>query len=549
MSIVRVDTVSYAAAGFGDTLTHDLAYGVPAAQAFFPAQSAETVMRQIDARFYPRAAVCDVLERSAREFGAPEPSLRNIAALREPGTYVVATGQQSGFLGGPLFTLHKALHAIRLARSLEEQSGGRARVVPLFWVASDDHDLAEIDHAYILQPDAALTRVRVSLAPESLGCCACDARVDPASLNGLRAQLAAVLRDEAGAEQYAALYATRTLGTAFTSLMLRWLGGLGLVVAQAPDVRCFGRDVLLRELNTFDITARLVQEAALSLQRAGYKPGFSVQGRAAPHCFLEAAQKIRAHIDPTADDGVLFQERSQAFAARGLAPRQYSRQQLTELIETHPELFSASAALRPVLQQTVFPVVAAVLGPGEIAYWAQLRAVHAHFGAVWPIVVPRTSATLIDSAGEKAMRKLGVAPGSADLFLDAAALEKRAVPVQQVSGGLEARIARIVSELDAIDAEVSATDAGLKPLFQKARERIGHELARIAEKTRASLGQREGPAAARAKYLAALVRPKGLPQERVLATGALLAARPELPAELLAVIDPVRREHLVITMG
>src|SRR5436190_24314883 len=101
MSVMRVDKLPFTVSGFGDTLTHDLAYGVPSALAFFPAQRSDEVLRQIDARNYPRAEVAAVLEVSARKFNAPEAVLRNIAALREKNTYVVATGQQAGFLGGP----------------------------------------------------------------------------------------------------------------------------------------------------------------------------------------------------------------------------------------------------------------------------------------------------------------------------------------------------------------------------------------------------------------------------------------------------------------
>lgn len=548
MGVSRVDRVSYATAGFGETLTHDLAYGVPSALSFFPAQRCEDVIRQIDRHLYPRADVASVLDAAAQKFNAPDAVLKNIALLREANTYVVATGQQAGFLGGPLFTLHKALSAIHLARKLEAESGGRARFVPVFWVAGDDHDMAEIDHAYMLQPDANLARVKVTLSAESAGCSACDAQVDRSdqNLNTLRSELSAALNDEKLAGAWTQLYATHSMADAFAALMYAWLGEFGLVVVPSYEVRRFGAELLLRELDEFDITTRLIQESAVALQSAGYKAGFSGQGREGPHFFIASEPaKIRAHLEPAGDG---FQERSAAFAQRGQSPRRYSKAELAELIRARPELFSCAAALRPVLQEKIFPVAAVVLGPGEIAYWAQLRKVHEHFDAVWPLVVPRATLTLIDNSGEKAMRKLGIAPGP-DLFLDAEALAKRVLLGSAVGRNLDARIARIHSELAAMETEVNAADGGLKPLFEKSRERIAYELSRIAEKTRASLGQREGAGAARAACLAALVWPKKSPQERVLALGPFVARYPALASDLLGVIELPAREHLVVTLS
>ncbi|HEY3324557.1 MAG TPA: bacillithiol biosynthesis cysteine-adding enzyme BshC [Planctomycetota bacterium] len=547
MSVARVDKVPYSVADFGGTLTHDLAYGVPSALQFFGPQQVDEVLQQINGHTYPRAELCDLLSTSARNLGAPDVVLQNIDLLREPKTVVVATGQQAGFLGGPLYTLQKALTAIKLAQELSARGGG-VRAVPVFWVASDDHDLAEIDHAYALQPDGTILRVRAPLTPESQGCSACDAFVD-ASAPEFRAQLSAALPDPAILDETLRIYGSGSMSDACSRLLLKWLGHLGLIVVQAHEQRRFGRDIFLRELTDFDVIARLIQEAAVALKSAGYKPGFSTQSRLVPHFFMTAAGRIRAHLDPVKDaSGAFFQERSQSFALRKLEPRRYSADELAGLIRQQPELFSASAALRPVLQQAIFPVVAAVLGPGEIAYWAQLRKVHEHFGAVWPVIYPRATLTLIDPQGEKAMRKLRIAPGP-DLFLDSAAMERKAFPGHQVSGGLDAHVTRIQSELESMEAEVHAVDAGLKPLFDKARERIGHELQRMAEKTRASLSQREGPAAARAQYLSALVRPKGMPQERVLAIAPLLAKYPALPQDVLGVIDPGGHEHLIVTLA
>ena len=550
MSVSRTDKVSYATAGFGDVLTHDLAWNVPSALQFFPVRTWEEAAARVDAHRYPRHELCAVLERSAAASGAPQTALANVALLREARTYVVATGQQAGLLGGPLYTLHKALSAVRLAQAFETEAGGRARFVPVFWVAGDDHDLAEVDHVHLLEDDGTVRRVQAVLSPDSAGCSACDARLDrsAASLDALRAQLRGGLKDDAAADRFVELYLQHNLSEAFTRLLYEWLGHAGLVVVQSSDVRALAAPVLRRELDEYDITARLVREAALELQQHGYKPGFSAQGRVAPHFFLASeAGRIRAHLDPL-DSGGRFRERSPAFAARQQTPRTFSKPELAELLTTQPQLFSAAAALRPVVQQYLFPVVAAVLGPGEIAYWAQLKAAHDHFDVVWPLVVPRATVTLLDAPAAKALRKLDLAPTAPELFGGLAALRRKALHGRQVSTGLEARVARIQAELDALTAEVQAADAGLKTMCDKARERILHELGRITQKTEAALGQRDDAGEKRLRYLAALVRPKDSPQERVLSTGQFLVRHPELVSDLLHAIAPASREHMIVTL-
>jgi bacillithiol biosynthesis cysteine-adding enzyme BshC len=560
--VTRAATVSYATAGFGNTLTHDLARGVPSAQAFFPSVHWESVVREIDAHTYPREQLVQILKQAAAKTNAPAPVLGNIERLRQTGTYVVATGQQAGLFGGPLYSLYKALSALKLARTLETRAGGSARFVPVFWVAGDDHDLAEIDHADFYQHDGTVRRIRAKFNAESAGRSSCDVTLDAGALEELRAELIDAFKlsspptapadpEELArrADALVAAYRGQTLSEAFGVLLQEWLGPLGLVIVQSCDVRPLGAELYRRELADFDVTGRLIHEAAVSLERYGYKPGFSGKLRRGPHFFVVTEKgHIRARLEPL-DKGARFQESSPAFESRGIAPRTYSRTELEALIAREPGRFSSSAGLRPVLQQTIFPVAVAVLGPGEIDYWAQLKKVHDQFGVVFPVVVPRATLTLLDERAAQNLRRMGMEPGAPDLFLDADALRKKLAHSGALSESITAHTAAILAEFDKMAGDVHAVDRGLKPLFDKTRERFTHELQRIAEKTAASLNQHEGAGQARAQQLSAFVRPKNTPQERVLVIAQFIARYPNLPAELLEIIDPDLRDHLVVTLG
>ena len=506
------------------------------------------VAREIDTHAYPRDELVRILERSAEQFNAPPPARRNIARLKDPHTYVVTTGQQAGLLGGPAYTLYKALTAIQLARRYETEAGGPAGFVPVFWVAADDHDLDEIDHAYFLKPDGDLERVKLELTENSFGCSAADAFAAPAAEQVLHDCLKTLLGDDSAAERYARTYAASSLADAFTSLLTEWLGPLGLVVLRSTDVRPLAREVLRRDLQTYPVVSRLIQEAGASLAGQDYEPGFP-NVRAAPHFFVASPQsRVRAHVDPE-PGGRLFRERSAALAARGAPGREFTFDELAALIERHPERCSAAAPLRPVVQHSVLPVVTAVLGPGEIAYWAQLQKVHAHFNVVWPVVAPRATLTLVDAAAAKQIRKLGLAPASADLFLNADALCRKVMTGGKVSATVEERRARILQELEKLAGEVNAAGMGLQPLFQKAHARVAHELERIADKTRAVASEREGVAESRVRRLSAVFRPRNSPQERTLAWLPFAVQHPALPQELLDLIDPELREHLVVLIS
>jgi bacillithiol synthase len=546
--VSRVAKVPYSIAGFGNTLTHDLAYGVPAALQFFPAQSWRDVMHSVKQREYKRADVANVLETRARTLGAPQQALDNIQKLRDANTFVIATGQQAGFLGGPLYTLHKALSAIKLAQYYEEQSGDGAKFIPVFWVAGDDHDLAEIDHAWFIQHGGEVERTRLSLTHESLGCSACDAWLDraPENLQKLREDLSQKLQNAEHADEFVSLYAKHNLAESFATLIYRWLGELGIVVAESSEMRRFAGPLLSRDLAEHDVVARLIREAAMRMESARYEPGFTGQARPGPHFFIASGEsRIRAHLDANGNE---FYERSAAFESRGLAPKKHTQDEMFTSIETQPALFSASAALRPVVQQFIFPVVSVLLGPGEIAYWAQLKNVHDHFNVVFPQVLPRATLTLIDQSGDKAIRKLGLELSSRELFNDFDALSKLLFIGGRVGGSLDQRIQRVLAEIDAMQPEVLAVDSSFKTLLDKARQRVEHELRRVVDKTRESADQREGAALSRLRYLNSLVCPRNLPQERVLSIAQFIEKSPALPRILLDIIEPLSTEHLVATL-
>ncbi len=539
-----VGTVSYATAGFGGKLVEALVSDFEQARPFLHRNPGDEtdwlkLLDELKGTSYPRRELCAALQTANAALNAPDLVSQNIKALEDKNTFAVLTGQQAGLFGGPLYTLFKALTAIKLAQQLQERFPIN-RFVPIFWVASDDHDLGEIDHADIIDANGELKRLKAELPVESAGASAGDVCIAD-NARGLTEPLNELLKGTG--EALLEPYRDATLGEAFSRLLMNGLGSLGLIVVESTLVRRFGGELFAHELQAYSTTRSLVREAGQRLKASGFEYGFE-ETRMAPHLFL-SSHEIRAHLDPESE-GTFFQERSYAFAEKSRAPKKYALKELLDLAAASPERFSPTAALRPVLQNKIFPTIASILGPGETAYWAQLKELHDHYEAVWPMIVPRASFTLLDTNAQRALRKLKADLG--DLFLPLDAFRQKVFSGGRIGEELAQRTQSILNELDAMHAAVQKVDRGLDPLFQKARTRIGNELEKIEQKTNTSLSQRDGAGEARFNYLMNFTRPRERPQERVLCLGSFLAQYPELPAAILEQIDPLTFSHKVLKL-
>jgi uncharacterized protein YllA (UPF0747 family) len=313
------------------------------------------------------------------------------------------------------------------------------------------------------------------------------------------------------------------------------------VAVESVKLCALGGELFAQELREYKQTGALVHAAGQALEAAGYVPGL-VEDAPAPHLFL-MRQGIRVALEPM-EDGNAFRERSSALAAHGLSPQTHDLPAIERRALQSPQDFSPSAALRPVWQDLALPAAAVVLGPGELAYWAQLAALHDRCRAVWPMVVPRASLTLLDAPALRAVRKLNLTPE--EVVLPWGELKRRRPDLGAEASKLGQEAAGILEALERMHQQVRSVEHGLETLFAKARERIGHELNRVVEKTRSTLAQRDETGAARLEYVASFVRPKDRPQERVLCSAQVLTRDPALPARMLELLDPLSFQHHLV---
>lgn len=345
-------------------------------------------------RGYPREAVSRLLLEQNTGWGAGPAARDNARRLADPRALAVLTGQQTGLFGGPLLTLLKAATAVGVAAACEARLGHP--VVPVFWMASEDHDLPEADHVTLLDAGHRPTTVRLAWHP--------GAGFIPANL-----VLGAPIRDCLAAA--AALLPTteftgdildhltrcyapdETLASAFA----RWMAWLtrewGLVLADPSDPRLkeHAAPILEGEVRHAPATSRAVLAASARLQEAGYAAQIAVREDGANVFVLDRGRWPLRRVD-------------QGFAIQrggALTPVDPAR--------VPPAGLSPNVALRPVMQDAIFPTLAYIAGPAEVAYFAQLGPAYAAFDVLQPIVLPRTHLTLVESRMAELLARHGLA--------------------------------------------------------------------------------------------------------------------------------------------
>jgi bacillithiol biosynthesis cysteine-adding enzyme BshC len=383
--------------------------------------------------------------------------------LFEPGSLCVTTGQQPGLFTGPLFTLYKALSAIALARKVEQAV--QRPVVPVFWVAGDDHDLAEANHTYAV---TAANEVRKLTLP---------GRAPEAPLTPMYRQLlgdgVTSLIDEMAEMTPPTEFREDVLGwlgrhytpdndfaTAFAGAIGERLGPLGLVVLRPyhAAVKRVMRPLVLRVLDRARDIDRALAERAAQL-RALDQPAPVAVGDGATPVMLES----ELGRDRLVSDGGAFQARRSG--------RRYHRDELHAIAEESPERFSPNVLLRPVIEAAILPTLAYVAGPSELAYLPQCAPLYELLDVPPQAAVPRWSGRVVETKIQKVLTKFQI--GADDLGLPEGQLEQRLVRDEvptEARGALAAL--RKSLELEYVRLKDAAT--GIDPTLKKPVESAQH---------------------------------------------------------------------------
>ncbi len=409
-----------------------------------------------------RERVAAILERQNKAWNAAPKSLENIARLRK-GASAVVTGQQVGLFGGPVFAIYKALTAVKLA---DQATAAGVECVPVFWLATHDHDLAEVNHVSIPGSDAVLQTFTTSTHGVQ------DAPVGAVhfgpEIESVVEAAAALLDPETATLLRESYKPGETLGSAFARLFARLCADWGVILLDASDPELHQIAAPLFRA-AIEHSAEL-DEALLArgkeLEAAGYHQQVKVT---ASSTLLFALQKgARLPVHRRAGGGASeFQ----------IGEEKISQEELLRRIDDAPQDFNPNVLLRPVVQDYLLPTLAYIGGPAEVAYFAQIAVVYRVLaGRITPII-SRLSATILDHKHQALLERYHLL--LPDIFQGPAALSERLAAgslSQEVQKSFDQAAAELQKSLAGIRGSLGRLDQTLIDAANNAGAKMQHQL-------------------------------------------------------------------------
>ncbi len=417
-----------------------------------------------------RERVAGILERQNRSWDASPKTLANLERLRN-GAATVVTGQQVGLFGGPMFAIYKALTAVKLA---EEATAAGVDAVPVFWLATYDHDLAEVNHVSIPGADGAL-QVLTTTSHDVPGAPVSAVRLGDEILP-LVEQAATLLGESEVARFLRETYRPgESMGTAFARFYSHIFAEWGVILLDASDAELdrVAEPIFRASVERADELAAALLSRGEELDAAGYHQQVKVTSSSV--LLFTMRQGARTPIHRRVHGGS-----TEFVIGADAAAEKLSQTELVARIAATPEQFSPNVLLRPIVEDYLLPTLVYTGGAAETAYFAQAGAVYeALLGRVTPIV-PRFSATIVEPKMQRLLERHGISV--ADVFAGPDALRRllseRGLP-EDLQAAFEAARKSLDSYLSDIKEKLTKLDRTLVDAAETARSKIEYQLERL----------------------------------------------------------------------
>lgn len=471
----------------------------------FSQQSFQQRAEEVKKRVFKRDELAQVIRQYMEPYSITPETEHSLEKLKDPSSVVVIGGQQAGLLTGPLYSIHKIISILHVAKEQEEKLG--IPVVPVFWIAGEDHDLLEINHVFVEQKGSVQKIgyperfVKKQAASETI--------YKKETMESWVQSVFSALRETQHTNQLLsdvqqAIGKSETFTEFFAFLTNAFFAKYGLLLIDAADPALRQLEVpFFKQLITENeaLTERLKQSQK-KIEEQGFKPAIET-GEHPAHLFI--IEDGERHL--------LEKERGLYVSKSG---RTYTEAELLQLLESSPESFSNNVVTRPLMQEWLFPTVAFIAGPGEIAYWAELKEAFAHFNMKMPLVVPRVNITIIDRDVAGILQEVNI---SASRAVQYGVQDERNAYLDSIRDhhlhDLVAEMKRSLFDgYDRIEKQASSIHNGLLPLVEKNKEFHTRQLDVLIQKSDAVLAQTHEAAIARFDRVQSALRPNGL-QERV----------------------------------
>jgi bacillithiol biosynthesis cysteine-adding enzyme BshC len=485
-----------------------------------------------------RGTVSEILERQNRAWGASSKTMANIERLRR-GALAAVTGQQVGLFGGPLFSIFKALTAVKLA---EEATAAGVECVPIFWLATEDHDLAEVNHVGLASEHGAPELFAVEshgVVDAPVGAVTCGREIEPvveravALLGG--SEVTTWLRE--------AYRPGETLGSAFALLFARLFADWGVILLDPAD-KDFHE--LAKPLFGAAVErASELDEALLARGKALEVAGYHQQVK------VTSASTLLFEVKNGARTVVRRKNNGVNGGEFLVGEDRVSSKELVDRIEQAPEKFNPNALFRPVVQDYLLPTLVYTGGPAEVAYFAQAAVVYEKLlGRVTPIL-PRFSATLLEAKLERILTRYQL--GLPDVLLGPEKL-REVIAARSLPSDLQTRFSDAYASAEktmaAVRESIGKLDSTLVGAADRVRTRLWYQINRLHRRASRAELLRNEVITRHADALSDALFPHKALQEREVA-GVSFVARygTELLANLYQKIHPDCHDHQVIEVA
>jgi bacillithiol biosynthesis cysteine-adding enzyme BshC len=370
----------------------DYVAGKEPARGFYKSHDPVDVAQAVDRASFARAQLVDILTRQNRQYQSDEKTFASITTLSQPDTLCVFSGQQAGLFTGPLLVLVKALALIKIARAYSQQLG--RPILPVFWIAGDDHDFDEVAGTWALNQQSELVDIRYGAKPDKEYPAAEISLSDGIELDRVKQ----LFRDSLGQTEFtprlyellnAAYTPDDTFVSAFGKLLAGLTAGTGLVLFNPCDgeVKELATSFFEQLIDRQEEIHETLTASNRAIEQAGYHLQVAKKDTSA-HLFRNLNGRRPIHFE------------AGGFNYDG-AP--LTAGEVKAQVGSHPEQFSPDVMTRPLMQSFLFPVLCQLGGPAEIAYLAQSNALFGLFDLPTPIHRPRPTLSLLEKRIERLM--------------------------------------------------------------------------------------------------------------------------------------------------
>jgi bacillithiol biosynthesis cysteine-adding enzyme BshC len=357
-------------------------------------------MRDVKERTYPRRELVDHLLSYHERFQASQQTLDNIHKLLDPSSVVVIGGQQAGLLTGPLYTIYKIMSILKLAKEQENALG--IPVVPIFWIAGEDHDIAEVDHIYVAEEGKITKRTYPHSIQEKR--MVSELPIDKQICSQWMKEIVETYGETETTNQLlnfmeSCLDQAETFVDFFALIVLRLFSSEGLVVVNAADesLRAIESDFFVTLIERHSEVTNAVLQQQQQLEQLGYRKTLDVHPQSVHLFYYDGRERWLLERGGQEE---LFRSKKGEIVL--------SKDELFSLAKTQPHQLSNNVVTRPLMQEFLFPTLAFIAGPGEIAYWAELKEAFSLFGYIMPPVVPRINMTIVERSIHTDLHEIGL---------------------------------------------------------------------------------------------------------------------------------------------